>query len=267
MFADIETFDLLVRRHTQPMIACDDLPEDHRNHEHKRTHTQSRPQAVPSKVPLRRQRTRPIPGGIRRKVILGEQTDADRPKNAADQVHRSGAHRIVDLDLVEETTPTTTTKKPAIRPIMSELGMLTNAQGAVIATSPAKAPLRIIDRSGLPSSIHAVIEAEIAAAAAAVLVATAIRPIAPASAAIVLPGLNPNQPNHSTKTPIVANAKLCPGIGKTLPVLAVLADARAQEHDAGQSRPTPDRVNDRRAGKVEHAKLWPANRHPRSSDR
>src|SRR5688572_33437130 len=81
-------------------------------------------------------------------------------------------------------------------PMMSELGMLTNAQPAVMATNPANAPLRIIDRSGLPSSIHAVSEAEIAAAAPAVFVATAIRPIAPASAAIVLPGLNPNQPNH-----------------------------------------------------------------------
>ncbi len=80
--------------------------------------------------------------------------------------------------------------------MINELGMLTKAQGAVIATKPANAPLKIMIRSGLPKSSHAVTEAEIAAAAAAVLVATAIRPMAPASAAIVLPGLNPNQPNH-----------------------------------------------------------------------
>src|SRR3990172_13005342 len=115
-----------------------------------------------------------------------------------------------------------TTSTPATSPMTSELGTLTKAHGAVIATRPARAPLRIIVRSGLPNRSQAVIDAAIAAVAAAVLVATAIRPIAPASAAIVLPGLKPNQPNHSTKTPSVANAMLWPGSGSTLPSLLYL---------------------------------------------
>ena len=43
---------------------------------------------------------------------------------------------------------------------------------------------------------------------------------APPSAAtlIVLPGLNPNQPNQSTRQPMKASDMLCPGMACTLPV-------------------------------------------------
>ena len=61
-----------------------------------------------------------------------------------------------------------------------------------------------------------------AAAAAAVLVVTAISAMASASAAIVLPGLKPNQPNQRTKQPIVAAVMLWPGIALTLPSLPYL---------------------------------------------
>src|SRR5688572_28228951 len=37
------------------------------------------------------------------------------------------------------------------------------------------------------------------------------------SAAIVEPGLNPNQPSHNTRHPMNADVKLCGGIGFTLP--------------------------------------------------
>ena len=143
--------------------------------------------------------------------------------------------------------------------------MLTKAHGAVIATKPANAPLRIMLRSGLPKSSQAVIDAEIAAAAPAVLVATAIRPIAPASAAIVLPGLKPNQPNHNTKTPIVAEVMLCPGIGRTFPSLLYLPMRGPKTMIPANAAQPPTECTT-----VEPAKsnmpAWPANRHPKSSD-
>src|SRR3989338_201557 len=101
-----------------------------------------------------------------------------------------------------------TTNAPAIKPIKSELGTLKRAQGAVMATSPANDPLRIMVRSGLRKKIQAMMEAATAPLAAAVLVVTAILPMAVASAAIVLPGLKQNQPNQSTKVPRVASAIL-----------------------------------------------------------
>jgi hypothetical protein len=54
-------------------------------------------------------------------------------------------------------------------------------------------------------------------AAAAVFVVRATSQIAAGSAAIVLPGLKPNQPSHSTKHPIVAAVKLWPGIALIFP--------------------------------------------------
>src|SRR6266545_3839032 len=85
-----------------------------------------------------------------------------------------------------------------------------------------KEPLRIIERSGLPKNFQAIMDAATAPPAAAVFVVTAIRPIAFQSAAMVLPGLNPNQPNQRTKVPIVAAVMLCPGIGMTCPSLPYL---------------------------------------------
>src|SRR5688572_21783347 len=89
-----------------------------------------------------------------------------------------------------------TTKTPAMAPIISELPTLTKAQDAVMATKPARAPLMIIVRSGLPIMNQAVRVAVKAAMDAAILVVTAMRAMSAKEAAIVLPGLNPNQPNH-----------------------------------------------------------------------
>ncbi len=58
-----------------------------------------------------------------------------------------------------------------------------------------------------------------AAAAAAMLVVTAMRAMSPGEAAIVLPGLNPNHPNHRTSAPIVADVMLWPGMGLIRPSL------------------------------------------------
>ncbi len=71
-----------------------------------------------------------------------------------------------------------------------------------MATSPAKAPFIIIERSGLPDIPQIVIMADIAPAAAAkfVLIATLAIKL-PSPAPSVEPGLKPNQPNHRINTP------------------------------------------------------------------
>src|SRR3989338_97551 len=112
-----------------------------------------------------------------------------------------------------------TTRTPAMTPIIAELITLTKAQGAVIATRPARQPLMVIPRSGLPSNIVERTVADSMAAAAAVFVVMQMREIASTSAAIVEPGLNPNHPNHRTKHPINPSERLCPGIGFAEPSL------------------------------------------------
>src|SRR5882672_2706334 len=110
-----------------------------------------------------------------------------------------------------------TTSTPATEPMITEEPTETNAQGAVIATRPARQPFSVMPRSGLPIMIqHVAVDVSVANAAA-VLVVTVISPIARGSTPIVLPGLNPNQPNHRTKVPIVAAIRLWPAMGLTLP--------------------------------------------------
>src|SRR3990172_9919546 len=111
---------------------------------------------------------------------------------------------------------------PASIPIRNALDMLTKAHGAVMGTNPAKPPLRVMLRSGLPDMNHIASMALIDAVAAAMLVVAAMWPMEPQSRAMVEPGLNPNQPNQSTKTPMVADVRLWPGIGLTFPALLYL---------------------------------------------
>src|SRR3989338_2949584 len=106
---------------------------------------------------------------------------------------------ILSKDRTEKTT-----KTPAIAPIVIELKGLTKAQGAVIATRPAKAPLIVMDKSGFPIKSHREKLTFRPPAAAAILVVTAIWGMAPGSAAMVLPGLKPNQPSHRINPPKVA---------------------------------------------------------------
>ena len=95
---------------------------------------------------------------------------------------------------------------------------LTALQAAVIATRPVSAPLRIRLRSGFASSGHATIVPETQAAAPAMAVFSAIRAIASASAAMVLPALNPNHPSQRMKAPSVAAVMLCAGTGTASPL-------------------------------------------------
>ena len=90
-------------------------------------------------------------------------------------------------------------------PIRQAAGAFTNAQGAVMATSPASIPLHIMLGSGLPLAnphIQSVAANAPKALASIVLTATtAIRKSVPAN---VEPGLNPNQPKARMNVPIIA---------------------------------------------------------------
>ncbi len=82
-----------------------------------------------------------------------------------------------------------------------------------MATSPASAPFTLMERSALPNIAREVTLEATTPAEAARFVVTAMRAMAPASAAIVLPGLKPNHPSHRTNPPSVTSGMLWPGIG------------------------------------------------------
>src|SRR5262245_29016724 len=88
----------------------------------------------------------------------------------------------------------------------------TKPEAGVIATRPATAPLAAPNTVGLPRTAHSVSIQDSAAAAVAVFVTTNALVASP-FAAIALPALNPNQPNHRRDAPITVNGRLCGGIG------------------------------------------------------
>ena len=137
--------------------------------------------------------------------------------------------------------------------MMSDAPTVTNAHGAVMATRPARQPLTDMPRSGLPSHIQLSAVADSRPMNAAVLVVMKTCEMAFGSAAIVDPGLNPNQPSQSTKQPMTPDVMLWPGIGVDLAVRAVLAEAGSEDDDAGERRPAADAVHDGRAGEVPEA--------------
>ena len=70
------------------------------------------------------------------------------------------------------------------------------------------------------------------------------------SAAIVDPGLNPNQPSQRTKQPMTRRGHAVAGNRRDLAVRPELAEARAEHEDAGQRRPAADAVHDGRSGEI-----------------
>ena len=83
-----------------------------------------------------------------------------------------------------------------------------NAQPAVIPTRPPSAPLIVMPISGLPSRIQASAVAASAPAAAEMFVVTTMCEMETGSAAIVEPGLKPNQPSHRMSAPVIADVML-----------------------------------------------------------
>ncbi len=94
--------------------------------------------------------------------------------------------------------------------------------GAVMATRPARAPLSAIVASHFLNMTLAVKIAAIEPAAAAVFVVTVIKAMLVASAAIVLPGLKPNQPSQRINTPSATRMILWPGMALGLPEASYL---------------------------------------------
>src|SRR5215468_11849098 len=98
---------------------------------------------------------------------------------------------------------------------MAEIG-LTNAHGAVIATSPASIPLQAIEMSGLPKRQYQKSIAEAEPKIAARFVLMAITEMRRSVAPSVEPGLKPIQPKRRMKVPVTTNAMLCAGKAFTL---------------------------------------------------
>src|SRR5271169_1904712 len=100
-----------------------------------------------------------------------------------------------------KSTPRQTTT-PAITPIITAEVGVTNAHGAVIATSPASMPLQAIVMSGLPNMKYHSSIAAADPATAARLVFTATTEIRKSVAPKVEPGLNPIHPNSKINVPL-----------------------------------------------------------------
>ena len=99
---------------------------------------------------------------------------------------------------------------------------LTNAHGAVMATSPASMPLQSIDGSCFRPLTSSAIIAPIAPVMLASIVFTTTKLIRRSVPASVEPGLNPNQPNARMNVPSTTIGMLWPGIGCGFPFLSYL---------------------------------------------
>src|ERR1019366_234336 len=84
----------------------------------------------------------------------------------------------------------------------------TKPDAGVIATRPATAPDAAPSTEGFPLAIHSANIQPRAAAAVAICVTVMAMPARP-FAATAEPALNPNQPTHSSDSPITAYARLC----------------------------------------------------------
>ena len=110
---------------------------------------------------------------------------------------------------------------PATRPIKNAPTGVTQSHPAVIATSPARAALKVMDTSGFPYRSQVKIIAAQVATAAAILVLNMTRDASSISASVLMatvePPLNPNQQNQRMNTPRAQAVMLCPGIARAFP--------------------------------------------------
>ena len=125
------------------------------------------------------------------------------------------------LSLRSSMTIETTTIAPPIAPMIVAARGAGVKGSAVIATSPAKAPLSAMVRSALPNHSRAVIRAATKPPAAAMLVLTMTSETALASSTLEImssePPLNPNQPSQRMSVPRAESGRLAPGIARTSP--------------------------------------------------
>ena len=98
---------------------------------------------------------------------------------------------------------------------------VTMSQPAVMATRPARAPLRVMDTSGFLYRIQVMIMVETVATAAARLVVTKMLPAEVRVASPVIDTvehpLKPNQQNQRINTPRAPRVMLCPRIALGFP--------------------------------------------------
>ena len=127
---------------------------------------------------------------------------------------------------------------------------VTNAQGAVIATSPASTPLTDMLRSGLPSHVQFSAVAESIPMNAAVLVVMKMCAIALASTAIVDPGIEPEPAEPQHEAADHARREAVRRNRVHLPVRSIFAEPRAENQDAGQRGPAAHAVHDRRTREI-----------------
>ena len=143
---------------------------------------------------------------------------------------------------------------PHTRPINAAPAGLTISQPAVIPTSPAKAPLSVIDTSGFLYLIHVKIIVVTLATAALKLVFINILParamLSPSIFTVEQP-LKPNQQNHKMNTPSAPITILCPGIALEFPSLSYFP-MRAPSILAPTKAATPPTI----CTAVEPAKSW-----------
>ena len=158
------------------------------------------------------------------------------------------------LHLLSMNSTASTIAIPHTRPMNAAPAGLTTSQPAVIPTSPASAPLSVIDTSGFLYLIHVKIMVVTLAAAALRLVFINIFPasamLSPSMLAVEQP-LKPNQQNQRMNTPSAPITILCPGIAFELPSLSYLP-IRAPSILAPTSAATPPTI----CTAVEPAKSW-----------
>ena len=103
---------------------------------------------------------------------------------------------------------------------------LTISQPAVMATRPARVPLKVMETSGFLYRIQVKIMVAQVATAAAMLVfmntSEALSMLSSLERLTVLAPLKPNQQNHRINTPVASAVMLWPGMARGLPSLVYL---------------------------------------------
>ena len=146
-------------------------------------------------------------------LVNGTSSSPNRPTTPCTEMAPTGSS-IFSLSNVIMANTTNTPPRPPNNVACKAVGV---DGSAVMATSPANAPLSAIVRSALPNITLAKTMAAIRPPAAAALVfmkttATALA-LSTLAVASTEPPLKPNQPIHRTKVPNVAIGILAPGIG------------------------------------------------------
>ena len=109
---------------------------------------------------------------------------------------------------------------PAIEPITTASAGITNAQDALLATSPPTQPLAVSEASGLPKRIlvmNAAVSAEADAASIVLMAINAVPEASPPVKRIAPAELSPNQPTRASTQPNSTRTPLWPGIAGAMP--------------------------------------------------